>query len=194
MPRPSSRQAGRRSADDLQRFFRLLLDADETLGTPARTIDPQLVLEMAVLRLATLPSLVPLDDLVARLQGVARSGAPSGGTPAGERAAPPAASKAADGDLWELLLGRLQQEKISLYMALASGRLLGVDDGVLRVGVENEAMRRDLGRKETLERLQVRGDGRGGTAAPRRSRADAERPGGGDAARAVSEAQRGHAE
>src|SRR3989449_1221953 len=40
-------QAGQRSADDLQRFFRLLLEADEALAAPARTVDPQLVLEMA---------------------------------------------------------------------------------------------------------------------------------------------------
>src|SRR5689334_583664 len=33
-------QAALRSADDLQRFFRLLLDTDETLAAPARTVDP----------------------------------------------------------------------------------------------------------------------------------------------------------
>src|SRR5207253_1424219 len=36
-------QAGRRSADDLQRFFRLLLEADEALAAPARSVDPKLV-------------------------------------------------------------------------------------------------------------------------------------------------------
>ena len=41
------RRRSRRSADELQRVFRLLLEADETLASPVRTIDPQLVLEMA---------------------------------------------------------------------------------------------------------------------------------------------------
>src|SRR5262249_2332950 len=41
-----AQQAERRSADDLQRFFRLLLETDEALSAPARTIDPKLVLEM----------------------------------------------------------------------------------------------------------------------------------------------------
>lgn len=152
-------QAERRSADDLQRFFRLLLDADEALGTPTRTIDPQLVLEMAVLRLATLPSLVPLDELVARLEGTGAGGAAlTGGarsTAPATAGTAPATAAAADGDLWQRLLAHLQQEKVSLYMSLASGRPLGIADGVFRIGVENEAMRRDLVRKETLERLQA---------------------------------------
>src|SRR5438876_8152266 len=71
-------QAERRSADDLQRFFRLLLEADETLAAPARTVDPQLVLEMAVLRLATLPPLLPVDDILRRLEAL------GAGSPASE--------------------------------------------------------------------------------------------------------------
>src|SRR5207244_4419103 len=55
-------QAGRRSADDLQRFFRLLLEADEALAAPARSVDPKLVLEMCAVRLATLPPLLPLHN------------------------------------------------------------------------------------------------------------------------------------
>jgi DNA polymerase III gamma/tau subunit len=55
-----AQQAERRSADDLQRFFRLLLETDEALAQPARTIDPKLVLEMCAVRLATLPPLVPI--------------------------------------------------------------------------------------------------------------------------------------
>jgi DNA polymerase III gamma/tau subunit len=150
------RQAEVRSADDLQRFFRLLLDADETLSAPARTIDPQLVLEMAVLRLATLPPLVPMDQLVARLEALGAhadgaSSAPTESRPA--RSAP--SPDGGDESLWERLLAQLRAEKVSLYMALASGKALGVDGGTLRIGVENEAMRRDLTRKDNLERLQA---------------------------------------
>src|SRR4029434_9915733 len=66
-------QAGRRSADELQRIFGLLLEADETLASPVRTIDPQLVLEMAVLRVATLPPLLPVDEILARLDAIGRT-------------------------------------------------------------------------------------------------------------------------
>src|SRR6058998_2189434 len=73
-------QAGRRSADDLQRFFRLLLEADEALAAPARSVDPKLVLEMCAVRLATLPPLLPLDDILRRLEAFgAGNPAASGG-------------------------------------------------------------------------------------------------------------------
>ena len=72
-------QAGRRSGDELQRIFGLLLEGDETLAAPARTIDPQLVLEMIVLRVATLPPLLPVDEILGRLEaltGTAPASAP----------------------------------------------------------------------------------------------------------------------
>jgi len=38
---------------------------------PARTVDPKLVLEMTVVRLATLPPLLPVDDILQRLEALA---------------------------------------------------------------------------------------------------------------------------
>jgi DNA polymerase-3 subunit gamma/tau len=147
-------QAKRRSADDLQRFFHLLLAADETLAAPARTVDPQVVLEMAVLRLATLPPLLPVDDLLRRLEAL--SGAGPAPAARGPLAAPRAAGapEAGEGDLWERLLARVRSEKVSLYMTLASARPLGVTEGTLRIGIDNESMRRELTRPETRERLE----------------------------------------
>jgi DNA polymerase-3 subunit gamma/tau len=155
-------QAERRSADDLQRFFGLLLDADEALSVPVRTVDPQMVLEMCVLRLATLPPLLPIDEILRRLDAL--GGAPRGGAQPAPAAptskgspvtsATPVAS-ADSGDLWGRLLARVRQEKVSLYMTLAAGKSLGVDGGVLRIGIENEAMRRELGRKDTVDRLRT---------------------------------------
>jgi DNA polymerase-3 subunit gamma/tau len=161
-------QANGRSADDLQRAFRLLLDADEAIAVPARTIDPQLVLEMAVLRLATLGSLVPLDELTRRLERLA-GGAPSAtataavgdGGAGGVATTPPARADAASvvpqdlGDVFAGLMRRVQAERVSLYMALAAARPLGLADGVLRLGVGNDALRRDLNRKESLEALRA---------------------------------------
>jgi DNA polymerase-3 subunit gamma/tau len=152
-------QASKRSADDLQRAFRLLLDADEAIAVPARTIDPQLVLEMAVLRLATLTPLVSLDELTQRLERIAGGGsvappatAPGRGTTPVRSSAP--AARGTDA-VFEGLMRRVQEERVSLYMALAAARPLGLDDGVLRLGVENEALRRELTRKESLEVLRA---------------------------------------
>jgi DNA polymerase-3 subunit gamma/tau len=159
------RQVGQRSADDLQRFFRLLLETDEALATPTRTIDPRLVLEMCAVRLATLPPLLPVDDILRRLEAVAGTGAApapapagGGGTARGQAAAPaatPRGGATTASPLWEDFLARAQQEKVSLYMALAGGRLVSAEGGVLRIGIENEAMRRELSRKETLDRLRA---------------------------------------
>ena len=146
-------QAERRSADDLQRFFRLLLDTDETLSAPARTIDPKLVLEMAVVRLATLPPLLPVDDILRRLEALGGTeSAPAAPAAAGGGAKPRA--EARGGGLWEKFLARVQEEKlVAIYMPLATGKLLSSDGATLRIGIGNESMRRELSGRETLERL-----------------------------------------
>jgi DNA polymerase-3 subunit gamma/tau len=160
-------QASRRSAEDLQRMFDLLLETDATLASPTRTIEPQLVLEMQVLRVATLPPLLPVDEILARLDTLAGAGSaptapPRAGRPspsAGRGAAPPttrpsgAAAFEASPDLWERVLERVRRERVSLYMTLATARPLGLADGVLRLGLDSEALRRELAARDTLDRL-----------------------------------------
>jgi len=149
-------QAGRRSADDLQRFFRLLLEADEALAAPARSVDPKLVLEMCVVRLATLPPLLPLDDILHRLEafGAGNPAVPGGG--AVRESVPQARETASGGGLWDRFLARVQEEKlVAPYMMLVSGTLLAADGEALRIGIDNEAARRELSRKETLQRLRA---------------------------------------
>jgi DNA polymerase-3 subunit gamma/tau len=60
---------------DLQRWFRILLEALDELS---RSPYPRLVLEMAVVRMATLTPLVPIDQLVARLEALERRGGGGG--------------------------------------------------------------------------------------------------------------------
>ena len=95
-------------ADDLQRWFRILLRGQEEL---ARTAVPRLVLEMALVEMATLAEMVPLDQLVARLESLAagggghaggaggsggsRAGAATGGSSGGTAGRNPAAEGAA---------------------------------------------------------------------------------------------------
>src|SRR3989442_232735 len=145
-------QAERRSADDLQRFFRLLLEADEALAAPARTVDPQLGPEMAVLRLATLPPLLPVDEILRRLEALG-AGSAGGEVPGGSRSAPAAVKSQSGEQLWEQFLARVRDEKVSLYLALASGKLVSTEESAIRIGIESEAMRRDIARPETLARL-----------------------------------------
>jgi DNA polymerase-3 subunit gamma/tau len=60
-------QARRISGEDCDRAFHVLLETDEEVG---RAAYPKLVLEMALLKLATLPPLVPVDELLQRLGGI----------------------------------------------------------------------------------------------------------------------------
>jgi DNA polymerase-3 subunit gamma/tau len=150
-----ARQAERRSADDLQRFFRLLLETDEALSAPARTIDPKLVLEMCAVRLATLPPLLPVDDILRRLEALGGGSVPARGTSAAPPPAPARTGEAAEGGLWDRFLARVQQAEKGIFMQLANARLVSADQAALRIGVGNEAMRRDLSRKETLDRLSA---------------------------------------
>ena len=95
-------QAARIAAEDCDRAFRILLETDEEV---ARAPYPKLVLEMALLRLAVLPPLLPVDELLeplaeleGRLGGTAKTPAPARPGPPGATtraaAAPSAASPA----------------------------------------------------------------------------------------------------
>ena len=55
--------------------------------------------------------------------------------------------------MWDRVLARVRQERVSLYMTLAAARPLGVSDGVLRLGMDSEALRRELAARDTLARL-----------------------------------------
>ena len=55
--------------------------------------------------------------------------------------------------LWEQFLARVREEKVSLYLALAGGKLVSADETSIRIGIENEALRRDVSRPETVARL-----------------------------------------
>jgi len=76
-------QAERISADDSDRAFRILQEADDEI---ARSPFPKFVLEMALIKLATLPAVMPVADLLTRLdelEGKARTPAAAGGSTGG---------------------------------------------------------------------------------------------------------------
>jgi DNA polymerase-3 subunit gamma/tau len=95
-------QAGRIAAEDCDRAFRILLETDEEV---ARAPYPKLVLEMALLRLAALPPLLPVDELLQRLsdlEGRLRGSSPAparavAAAPPPRAAAPPPAAAAGAG-------------------------------------------------------------------------------------------------
>lgn len=61
------KQTAERSLEDLQRFFTLLLHADEEIG---KTAYPQLVIEMTLVKLASQPPILPIEEALARLEAL----------------------------------------------------------------------------------------------------------------------------
>jgi len=62
-------QAAVRSFEDLQRFFTLTLRAEEEIS---KTSYSQLVVEMTLVKLASQPAVLPIEDALARLEALAR--------------------------------------------------------------------------------------------------------------------------
>jgi DNA polymerase-3 subunit gamma/tau len=83
------RQSALRPADDLQRLFRL---AQASVEEIRKGVLPTVLLEMTLVKMATLPEGVPVDQLIARLEAMERRLAGGGGDPpgrSGERPASP---------------------------------------------------------------------------------------------------------
>ncbi len=88
------KQAAARPREDLQRFFSLMLEAEEDVGKSAYT---QLVMEMVLVKLASQPPVLPIAEALAKLEalqrqlggGVARQGV------AAEPTHPPSSTSAA---------------------------------------------------------------------------------------------------
>ncbi|MBI3800150.1 MAG: DNA polymerase III subunit gamma/tau [Deltaproteobacteria bacterium] len=62
-------QTATRSLEDLQRLFSLMLRAEEEIGKTAYT---QLVIDMTLVKLASQPAVVPLDEALAQLEALSR--------------------------------------------------------------------------------------------------------------------------
>ena len=89
------RQSALRSSDELQRLFRVAQAGAEEIR---RSVLPTVVLEMTLVKLATLPEAAPVEHLIARLEAMERRLSSGGGEPtergrplgAGSRVAPAA--------------------------------------------------------------------------------------------------------
>jgi len=148
-------QAARIGQADCDRAFRILLAADEEVG---RASYPKLVLEMALLKLASLPPLVPVDELLAKLDGIearlrgggpasaprpaaartdratASPGPPKSATAGVAPAAAPAAVRGHRGDVsagWDEFLSFVQARRLTLAEHLSKCSVRPLDaDGV----------------------------------------------------------------
>jgi DNA polymerase-3 subunit gamma/tau len=145
-------QAARLAVADADRCFRVLLQTDDEVS---RAPYPKLVLEMALIKLASMEPLVPIEDLLARLEEIEVAGRTGGGTPpnaVGGRTAPasraaprpaapparraeeaaPAAAAAPAGDgTWDGFVAFAAAERPILGVHLATCALGRLDQSVL---------------------------------------------------------------
>ena len=211
-------QAAARSLEDLQRLFTLMLRAEEEVGKTAYT---QLVIDMTLVKLASQPPVLPIEEALAQLEALAHklaggnaqeplasgqrvvrpippavpppspvrkedasgsrlpaSFTPREQTPGTRSETPPVvreetplishppAQAGTDTDQsgdWEKFLAAVQKEKISLFFALRTGRLLDLTPTTLQIAVDKDPYVKDLTRKESrtiLEEIAKRFFGR----------------------------------
>ncbi len=200
-----------RSLEDLQRLFTITLRAEEEVS---KTAYAQLVVEMTLVKLASQPAVLPIDEALARLETVAQSlsgngppslpvsqprpslsqsvapvsalrpptplskeGPPTLRPPASPRREEPPVSRAVSSltqhaedsprveetaiagtdqqQAWDRFLAAVQKEKISVFFALKSGRLLDITPTSLHIGLDKEPYFKELSRKDNVALLET---------------------------------------
>jgi DNA polymerase III subunit gamma/tau len=173
-----SAQAEKIGAEQCDRVFRVLLETDEEI---TRSSYPKLLLEMALIKVATLPPLLPLEELVERIEeveGRLRSSAPGADAAvrkvaprepvATERTKPverepqrrPAAPAEAaptrkeGSSEWRDFVDFVARERVPLahHLGLCSGRLAG--NGVLTIAAPRGFEHDYLARRDHIAEIQ----------------------------------------
>ena len=144
------RQAATASRETLQRLLDVLMVGEEEVR---RSINPRLVLEFTAVKMAWQEPLIPIDEILARMEGIERrlGQGPASARPAPEKPyAPPAERTAIDpgsdepvvrdaapqgsGDRWEEFKQFVKRRSQPLWAKIEPGRLIGFVDGTLRLG------------------------------------------------------------
>ncbi|HQL91454.1 MAG TPA: DNA polymerase III subunit gamma/tau [Syntrophales bacterium] len=144
------RQAATASRETLQRLLDVLMVGEEEVR---RSINPRLVLEFTAVKMAWQEPLIPIDEILARMEGIERrlGQDPASARPAPEKPyAPPAERTAIDpgsdepvvrdaapqgsGDRWEEFKQFVKRRSQPLWAKIEPGRLIGFVDGTLRLG------------------------------------------------------------
>jgi len=134
---------------------------------------------MTLVKLASQPPVLPIEEALAQLEALSRQLAGGNVPERGEKPEPRAvvppttatvqeetppvtrsavtSSSVAETDqdgTWERFLAAVQKEKISLFFALRTGRLLNLTSTTLQIAVDKDPYFRDLTRKESRTVLE----------------------------------------
>ena len=144
------RQAATASRETLQRLLDVLMAGEEEVR---RSINPRLVLEFTAVKMAWQEPLIPVDEILARMEGIERrlGQGPASARPSPEKPyAPPAERTAIDPgsdepvvrdaapqgseDRWDEFKRFVKRKSQPLWAKIEPGRLIGFVDGTLRLG------------------------------------------------------------
>ena len=148
--------------EDLSRIFQLLADLEPALRSSSR---PRFMFESALIRLAGLGAVRPIEDVLASLAGGSGIAPAPAARPAARKAAPPRPTTekkspdaptapetvAATGDLAVDLVARIRVAKPMIAAMLEQATSIRVEGRKLSLGFSAESVARPLQRKETLE-------------------------------------------
>ncbi len=143
-------QAATASRETLQRLLDVLMAGEEEVR---RSINPRLVLEFTAVKMAWQEPLIPVDEILARMEGIERrlGQGPASARPSPEKPyAPPAERTAIDPgsdepvvrdaapqgseDRWDEFKRFVKRKSQPLWAKIEPGRLIGFVDGTLRLG------------------------------------------------------------
>ena len=158
-------QAADLSADALLDYFRFMAEGDEEV---ARSSYPRFALEAALIRLATLPGTLPVDQLLERLEALEKKLSGQGSQkplppPEQRRVYPESASEVApskssaeddEEGIWQKFVVFVMKEKKVLASHLERSRPLEIAPGQLKIGVEEKFHLSSLQDPENLSLLK----------------------------------------
>lgn len=149
------------SRDTIRRLLDILMVEENDIR---RSTQPRINLEYAVVKMAYLEPLIPIDEIVARMEGLERR---LGGQPAAppqsrsdgqavEPSPPRAYKKTDDSDPWQGLKGFIQEKSPPLSSKIDNGQYVRYENGRLTVGFPKGYVFLDAIRSEAQKELLSR--------------------------------------
>jgi DNA polymerase-3 subunit gamma/tau len=147
-----SQQAEKSSGETLQRLLDILLNEEEAVR---RSLDPRLNLEFTLVRMAHLQPMIPVDEILSRMEDMerrlsqkggerpppsrretlpSREKAPSDRVPAMEPVAEVPAGPVSGEDPWDTFKDFVRKKSHPLWSKIEPGQFLGYENRILRIG------------------------------------------------------------
>ncbi len=135
-------QADGVSRETLQRLLDVLLDEEEDIR---RSANPRLNVELALVRMAYLEPMIPIDEVLAKMEEIERRLSPEQRLPARfdqkqshileeEQPKYEVGKSIPNDELWEKFKGFVKKESFPLWSKIEQGRFLGYENKRLRIG------------------------------------------------------------